>query len=358
MNDTAVSQRKQARTKKNLAKVRDSADAQKWLLMFHQLPPEPAYFRVKVWRRLQALGALAIKNSVYVLPVNDQAREDFQWLLREIVQGGGEGSVCEAQFIDGLSDAQVRDMFKAARKVDYDALLKELRTLAGGSSATSRSSPDAGADLQAQVSRLRKRLADISSLDFFKATGREPVERLLDSIERRVHAAASHPSPERGDKEPLGELSKRTWVTRRGVQVDRMASAWLIRRFIDPAATFRFVDAKAYKPVAGELRFDMFEAEFTHEGDLCTFEVLIERAGLANDPGLEPIAQIVHDIDLKDNKYGREEAMGIALLLNGIVAVNPGDEHRLARAGAMFDDLYEFFQKSQPAQQPKKKKRR
>jgi hypothetical protein len=131
----------------------------------------------------------------------------------------------------------------------------------------------------------------------------------------------------------------RTWVTRTGIKVDRMASAWLIRKFIDPEARFRFVPAKGYRPQERELRFDMFEAEFTHEGEQCTFEVLAQRFGL-RDPALSAIAEIVHDIDLKDAKYGREEAPGIGQLMAGIAAAHADDEERLRRGTALFEDLY------------------
>ena len=137
----------------------------------------------------------------------------------------------------------------------------------------------------------------------------------------------------------VAEHQRRTWVTRTGIKVDRMASAWLIRRFIDPAARFEFVAAKGHTPAAGELSFDMFDAEFTHEGDLCTFEVLVRRFGL-DDPGLRHLAEIVHDIDLKDAKFGREEAPGIGQLVAGIAAAHADDEERLARGTALFEDLY------------------
>jgi hypothetical protein len=123
-----------------------------------------------------------------------------------------------------------------------------------------------------------------------------------------------------------------------------MASAWFIRRFIDSDARFKFVPAKGYKPLAGELRFDMFEAEFTHEGDRCTLEVLIERTRV-NDPAVSPIAEIVHDIDLKDSKFGRQETIGIERLIAGIAMAHKDDENRLARGAAVFDDLYEYFRR-------------
>ena len=132
------------------------------------------------------------------------------------------------------------------------------------------------------------------------------------------------------------------WVTRRNIHVDRTSCPWLIRRFIDPQARFKFVPAKGYVPVSGELRFDMFEAEFTHQGDRCTFEVLLDRAGL-EEPALRAIAEIVHDIDLKDAKFNRDEAAGIARLIAGIARAQPRDEDRLAQGFALFENLYASF---------------
>ena len=112
--------------------------AARWLVLIHQIPPNPSYLRVKVGRRLQALGAVAVKNSVYVLPIGDDALEDFQWVLREIVSGGGNASVCEARFVEGLSDASVEALFNTAREVDYEALAQEARALQAGGSKRGR----------------------------------------------------------------------------------------------------------------------------------------------------------------------------------------------------------------------------
>jgi hypothetical protein len=135
------------------------------------------------------------------------------------------------------------------------------------------------------------------------------------------------------------QLRGRTWVTRQGIFVDRIASAWLIRRFIDPDARFTFVAPQGYVPAPGELRFDMFQAEYTHEGDRCTFETLLRRFAL-DDPALVPIAEIVHDIDLKDGKFGREDALGIERVLAGIAAAHADDATRLEHGAALFDGLY------------------
>ena len=142
----------------------------------------------------------------------------------------------------------------------------------------------------------------------------------------------------------IGGLRGKTWVTRQGVHIDRIASGWLIRRFVDPEARFKFVSGKGYRSQPNELRFDMFEAEFTHEGDKCTFEVLVYRAGL-KDSALRAIAEIIHDVDLKDNKFGREEAAGIRTLIDGIAAATTSDPERIERGTAVFNHLYEYFRK-------------
>jgi hypothetical protein len=313
-----------------------------WLLLIHQLPAKPAYLRVKIWRRLQALGAVAVKNAVHALPMNEETQEDFEWLLREIREGGGEAFVCEARLIDGLSDEELRALFDRARDADYAEVVKHARALA---KPRRNAKSETVAERRAQVARLRKRLAEIVAVDFFGAIGRETAEALVRSLEARLNEDES--VMDKAMVEPanaLGTLHNRTWVTRRGVYADRIASAWLIRRFIDPEARFKFVTGKGYRPNEGELRFDMFEAEFTHEGDKCTFEVLLDRGAL-KDPALRAIAEIIHDIDLKDNKFGRSEVAGIRTLIEGISVATNDDSERIARGSEVFNDLYEYFRK-------------
>ena len=310
-----------------------------WLLLIHQLPPKPAYFRVKIWRRLQGLGAVAVKSTVYALPASSDAQEDFEWLLREIIEGGGEAMLCEARLIDGLSDAQVRALFDAARDADYAEMAEQARGI--GMTAAGASTADAVSAARGQVGRLRRRLADVARIDFFGAPGRLAVEALLADLEVRF-AEERTMAAERVDRTNVEMLKDRIWVTRRDVHVDRIACSWLIRRFIDPQAVIRFVSGKGYVPNPGELRFDMFEGEITHEGDRCSFEVLLDRAGLA-DPALAAIGEIVHDIDLKDGKFGRDETSGIAGLISGIAAANPDDDRRIAEGASVFDNLYRYF---------------
>lgn len=318
----------------------------RWLLLIHQLPPKPSYFRVKIWRRLQMLGAVAIKSSVYALPLNEETQEDFEWVLREIKEGGGEGSLCAARFVDGLNDAQVAALFNTARQADYEEFAKEARSLAETLSGETSTWQGNASELKSKCRRLQKRLTEIERIDFFGANGREGVAGLLAGIEERLATALAPPEPETVEV-PVPDSSKddlkgKVWVTRRSVYVDRIGCVWLIRRFIDPDARFKFVAHKGYKPEPGELRFDMFEAEFTHKGDSCSFEVLLDRVG-PTDPALKAIAEIVHDIDLKDGKFGRPETAGIARLIAGVAVPANADDERIKRGSAIFDDLYASF---------------
>jgi hypothetical protein len=311
---------------------------QPWLLLIHQIPPKPDYFRVKVGRRLQRIGAVAIKSSVYVLPATEQALEDFQWLLREIAEGGGEASICRSAFVDGLTDGDIEGLFHDARSRDYEEIVADaratLKALPPGRRPT-REQREAGEDA---LAKLRKRVAAVASIDFFGTRERSGAAEALGAIEARLRppaAEAAARTPSSGQERPRG----RTWVTRQGIFVDRIASAWLIRRFIDPEARFKFVASEGYRPKRAELRFDMFEAEYTHDGDRCTFETLLREFGL-EDRALAGIAEIVHDIDLRDGRFGREDAAGIERVLAGIAAACPDDATRLERGAALFDGLY------------------
>jgi hypothetical protein len=325
--------------------MNDTQDSERsWLLLFHQIPPKPNYFRVKIWRRLQKLGAVAVKNSVYVLPKSDQTQEDFRWVLRDIVEGGGEATLCEATLVEGLTDEQVEELFRSARSADYQQIAGEARQVAEVLAARPATEEEPRTQSEIEVDRLKRRFAEVVAIDFFGAPGQAAAQGLLSELESRLRAAR------RGviETAPAALCVENprgcTWVTRQGIHVDRMASAWLIRRFIDPEAFFKYVPAKGYKTQTGELRFDMFDAEFTHEGDRCTFEVLLRRFGLT-DKALQPIAEIVHDIDLKDGKFARQETAGIDHLIAGIAMAHKNDATRLERASAVFDDLYEYLKR-------------
>jgi hypothetical protein len=307
----------------------------------HQIPPQPNYLRVKIWRRLQRIGAVTVKNSVYALPLGDQGQEDFQWVMQEIREGGGDAFICEARFVSGLTDVELEALFNAERDKDYLQIADDAREAL----VEVTRKKDRAASLKSEVAKLRKRLSETAAIDFFGAPARTAAEKALVEMDARLVSPESEADAEKAARPlDLTHLSGRTWVTRKGIHVDRIASAWLIRRFIDVDAKFKFVPGKGYRPEPGEIRFDMFEAEYTHEGDRCSFEVLLDASRL-QDRALRAIAEIVHDIDLKDGKFGREETPGIAGLILGIARAHAEDEKRLARGAALFDDLHSYFQR-------------
>jgi hypothetical protein len=317
-----------------------------WLLLIHQLPPKPPYLRVKVWRRLQALGAVTLKNSVYVLPSTDEAREDFEWVLREIHKQGGEASLCEARLIEGLTDEEVRGLFLRAREEDYRSLAVDIRKFAHDTlSSRARSlSDEVRSAADTSLVRFRKRLDEIGKIDFFGAQGREAADGLIAGLEQRISPDPPPSAAATSNSLTVAEAQKRTWITRKGVHIDRIACAWLIRRFIDKNPTFKFVPARGYTPATRELRFDMFDAEFTHDGDLSSFEVML-RAFDLEDPALRALAEVIHDVDLKDSKFGREETPGVDHLIAGIAWLHSEDEARIEHGSAVFDALYNYFRR-------------
>jgi hypothetical protein len=295
----------------------------RWLMLIHQLPPKPDYFRVKIWRRLQALGAVAIKNSVYALPFSPQASEDFQWLRKEITAGGGEASVCRAMFVDGLSDQQIEALFRAARDAQYAEVTRAAEKV----------------ESTVEIARLERRLRDITALDHFGAGGRKSAEAAMAKLKAQAATEGKRDRPR--TKRGRGGV----WVTRPDVHVDRIASAWLIQRFIDPKARFVFGPPPAREGAVG---FDMFDGEYTHEGDQCTFETLVRRFGLEHDEALRAIGEMVHDVDLKDGKFGRDETPGFARMIAGIVKRNARDDARIERGIDLLNDLYESLRPSPP----------
>jgi hypothetical protein len=313
-----------------------------WLLLIHQIPPKPGYFRAKVGRRLQRVGAVAIKNSVYVLPLSEQTQEDLQWIAREIAQEGGEATLCKASFVEGLRDEQIESFFQTAREADYAQVAEEARDLVAEVPKKLAPDDDRRAEWEGALARLKKRLSEVSAIDFYGAPGREAAETAATALETRLQRD-SKKEREAGPT-PVAEYRARVWITRKNIHVDRIASAWLIRRWIDPKATFKFVPGQGYQAKDGEVSFDMFEADFTHEGDQCTFEVLTRRFSVRG-PGLKTVAEIVHDIDVKDAKFGRTEASGIADMVAALALAHRKDESRLEAGMLLFDQLFDLYRR-------------
>lgn len=294
-----------------------------WLLLIHQIPAEPAYLRVKVSRRLRGLGALAVKNSVYALPDTAAAREDLAWVRREIVAGGGEALLTAVGFIAGMTEAELEAQMRAERQAEYTELAGEARGLDGPT--------------RAEVQRLRRRLEEVVERDHVDAPGRAAAEHAIGQVEARLRGEAG------SGVEAAGAPEGAVWVTRRGVHVDRTASGWLIRRFIDTAATFRFVEPDGYVAAGGEIPFDMFEGGYTHEGDRCTFETLMAAFDREKDAALRAIGEVVHDIDCREARYGRPETAGVAGLIRGITFAHDDDAARIEAASHVWDALYAHF---------------
>ncbi len=313
----------------------------KWLLLIHQIPPKPNALRVKIWRRLQQVGAVAIKQSVYAMPLSEQSREDLSWILREIVEGGGDGSISEARFVEGLTDEQIIALFQSARKSEYENIIQDANLLLAEWSSGQNDPRDPAVRGPAQVLKLQRRLDNVTAIDFFQAPERGTAEILLKELATRLSGQAS---TETTAEIKLHNLKGKTWVTRKNLFVDRMACGWLIRRFVNEGAVFKFVSDPQYVPKSNELRFDMFDGEFTHEGDRCTFEVMIQRLQL-HDRALVSLAEVVHDIDLKEAKYGRAETDGLNALLTGLVASQPDDDQRMVEGFRLFENLYAYFQR-------------
>ena len=303
----------------------------RWLILVHRIPPRPLYLRAKMRQRLADAGAVAVKNAVYLLPHGADALEDLQWIAQEIESGGGDAHLFAGDFVDGVANDAAAAQFREARNADYDALVSDAHAVMKAARSAA-----AVAELTTHHAKLIKRLEEIRQIDFFDADGRAAAEEALHAIETRLQKDRKE---ETRMLKTNSELRGRTWVTRPGVKIDRMASAWFIRRFVDPKARFRFVDP-ATPAKDGELRFDMVGGDFTHEADRCTFETLIGRVGLP-DKGVRAIAEIVHDLDLKDGKFGRAEAAGVRMLLDGLMARTGNDDERIDRAMFIFDDLHE-----------------
>jgi hypothetical protein len=299
---------------------------QPWLLLLLSLPPRPSSLRVRAWRRLKALGAVALKSGAYLLPFSPDRYEQFQWLAQEVQKDRGEATLLKVDRVENMKQPEVVRLFHEARNADYASLTDRYRKL--GSAKRPRAAEE--------LVRLARELDRLADIDFFEAPGRQQALRAREAAERRVTG------PPKAGARPAGRLDLETlqgrrWATRPRPHVDRIASAWLIKRFLDPAAEFVF--AAADELPADAIPFDMAGVEFGHQGDHCTFETLLHRSGL-RDRRLAAIAEIVHEADVRDGKFHREEARGLDLVLRGLLAAIKDDHEALAQGLTLFDGLY------------------
>jgi hypothetical protein len=304
-----------------------------FLLLIVSLPPSPSSLRVRVWRRLRALGAVALKRTVYLLPDTPDNYEQFQWLGQEIQRERGETILLRVDQVENMSRADILRLFHEARDPEYRQLATRYRKLI---QALDRKSAATSARIDRDAAQLQKDFEKLRELDFFDAPGRAEVERLREAIDMRKRPSEE---PKRQDRPNLDlrALRGRRWVTRPRPHVDRIASAWLIKRFIDPEASFLF--ARPAEFPAEAIPFDTPGAELSHDGNDCTFETLVKRAGL-RDRRLAHLAEIVHEADLRDGKFPRDEARGIDVAIRGFLAAFPDDHDVLAHGTALFEGLY------------------
>jgi hypothetical protein len=327
---------------------------QEWILLIHQLPPQPTNLRVRIWRKLQRLGAVAIKNSVYVLPFNEKTNEDFQWLKQEIESSSGEATVFRAGAVEGATDTEIRAAFRNARDEEYAQITAELEGLTGAIREQKRGghlSAGRVGNYEVDLDRLHKELERVISIDFFGAPGRssaisayERSHKVLRVSQNR-HERQEKSSSAKSAAPDLAQYQGRLWMTRRNLFIDRLASIWLIKRFIDKRARFKFVAEG--ESVEGGIGFDLYGGEFTHVGEDCTFETIIKQLGLSGDAGLRQVAEIVHDMDLKDDKFHRSESAGLNLVIRGLAEMFKDDRKLVTQSIPIFDGLYEVFSRDE-----------
>ncbi len=309
---------------------------------------------MRIWRKLQKLGAVAIKNSVYMLPANEKTNEDFQWLKQEIESSGGEVSVFRADSVEGATDKEIISAFRKARDEEFMEVTTALDRLAGSIKKQTRSKHLSAGRLathEAELERLHAELERIVANDFFAAKSRSAALNAYERCQNLLRASQT-PTPKNQKTSTAREVLSvadyqgRRWVTRKNIHIDRLASAWLIKQFIDKQPRFYFVTEG--EALDNAIPFDMFGAEFTHHGEDCTFETMIKRFGLRHIKGLLELGKIVHDIDLKDDRFHRLEAAGLKVMIDGLCENIPDDRKRLQQAGAIFDGLFAGLDKQNP----------
>jgi hypothetical protein len=303
------------------------------LLLLVGVPPTPSSLRVRVWRRLRSLGAVALKRSAYLLPDTPERYEDFQWLAQEIQREGGEATLVRVQQIENVTPDDVRRLFHEPRDRDYRQLAVRYRKVL---QSLERKSPAGRARAQEELARLAKDHQRVRDVDFFDAAGGAEVRRLEEVIAMRTR----RPERVRREERPTLDLAKlrgRRWVTRPRPHIDRVASAWLIKRFIDADAEFVFAPPAEFPKDA--IPFDAPGVELSHQGEDCTFETLVKRARL-RDRRLLRLAEVVHEADLRDGKYPHEEARGLDVAVRALLAASPDDHQVLAQGMTLCEGLY------------------
>lgn len=316
----------------------------KWLLIFYTVPSHPVSNRMKIWRKLARSGAVQLKGAVYILPYNEEHYELCEWLVSEVASMGGDGTFVKVPEVETMTESEIIALFNVQRENDYHNLGKKLEELErkignirkGGRGQNVKKLSD-------QLNKDKKEVEDIRKVDFFASRHGAVLQKLIKTMEDEVKSMSTPTIKEQTavlTPKRSADYQGKTWATRKNPFVDRMASAWLIRRFIDPGAKFRFIEEKELGSLDKQFStFDIRGAEFTHQGDLCTFEVLVKSFGI-KDKAVKRISEIVHDLDIKDEKYNNPDASGVEEILTGIRKTENTDDTVLEKGMAVFNMLY------------------
>src|SRR5437667_3984841 len=304
-----------------------------WLLLLYGLPAKGNTARVSLWRKLKKYGAIQLKTSAYVLPDRPEHYERFQWLATEIKESGGEATLIRVSQIEGVADQQIIQMFNEARATEYKEVSQGCRLLLNARTKGKET------EIAVEFGKQQRRFREIKEVDYFRSPAADDTQMILQRIEKMLTPrgrAASQP------KLAAKDFQGRTWLTRPRPGIDRAGSAWLVRRFVNPKAKFIFGTEPSKHPKA--LPFDMADVEFSHHGDDCTFETLVKRFAIA-DKAVLRMAEMVHDADLEDEKFQRDECLGINVVLGGWARTKMSDGELLAKGMDCFEGLYQGLQK-------------
>ncbi|MBI5203577.1 MAG: chromate resistance protein [Nitrospirae bacterium] len=315
-----------------------------WLLFFYSVPSKPVSNRMKVWRRLAKAGAIQFKGAVYILPYSEEHNELFQWLVSEVISMKGDAAFVKVENIETMKNNEIISLFNQQRENDYGSLMKKVEELERKvSSVRKGGGTQNNKKLMDQMARIGKEFEGTRAVDFFSSKAGENLKKNIKALEAGLKGISG--TGAKGQKITLAQkrvedYQGRTWATRKRPFIDRMASAWLIKKFIDSRAVFKFMDEKELAALPKEIAtFDVSGGEFTHVADMCTFEVIVKSFGL-KDKTLKKIAEIVHELDIKDEKYKNPEALGIEEILTGMRKTSKNDAELLEKGINVFEMLY------------------
>ncbi len=318
--------------------------SQEWLLIFYSVPSNPVSNRMKIWRKLSKAGAVQLKGAVYILPATEEHEEFLEWLIGEVKSMGGDGAFVKSAEIRTLSDADIRGLFTTQADQEYNKLEKALNVLERKIQSIRKGTKiEEGKSLTDQVAKFVKEFEGVATRDFYNSATGQAMKKRIHALEAGLRDAGKKTPEEAASvtARRSQDYQGKVWATRKNPFVDRMASAWLIKRFIDPKVSFTFVDERSVASLDNNtVAFDIRGAAFTHVGDLCTFEVLVKSFGI-KDKAVKRIAEIVHDLDVKDDKYGKPETTGVEDILAGIRKTAKNDADGLERGMTAFEMLYQ-----------------